>query len=122
MIYENFIALALLAATSVVAGFFGYIYSLKRQSYLLLWTAGWTLFAVHHLGPALPPGIQGRGVATSRFRLRRQTRAGTSTRKTSTTSRSNHGRRRLRERWLDPCVTERSSGPFGPAAHSRSSI
>src|SRR5256714_5311405 len=56
--YENFIALALPAATSVVAVFFGYIYSLKRQNYLLLWTVGWTLFAVHHLGPTLEPAIR----------------------------------------------------------------
>ena len=53
LVYENFIALTLLAATSLVAGFFAYIYSLKRQLYLLLWTAGWTLFALHYLGPAL---------------------------------------------------------------------
>ena len=38
--HESFIALALLAATSLVAGFFAYIYSLKRQMYLLLWTGG----------------------------------------------------------------------------------
>src|SRR5580692_12834787 len=50
---ESFIALALLAATSLVAGFFAYIYTLKRQIYLLLWTAGWSLFALHYLGPAL---------------------------------------------------------------------
>src|SRR5215475_1022487 len=53
LVYENFIALTLLAATSLVAGFFAYIYSLKRQLYLLLWTGGWTLFALHYLGPAL---------------------------------------------------------------------
>ena len=53
LVYNNFIALALLAATSLVAGFFAYIYSLKRQAYLLLWTAGWTLFALHYLGAAL---------------------------------------------------------------------
>ncbi len=53
LVYNNFIALALLAATSLVAGFFAYIYSLKRQGYLLLWTGGWTLFALHYLGPAL---------------------------------------------------------------------
>ena len=45
LVYNNLIALAMLAATSLVAGFFAYIYSLKRQPYLLLWTAGWTLFA-----------------------------------------------------------------------------
>jgi diguanylate cyclase (GGDEF)-like protein/putative nucleotidyltransferase with HDIG domain len=53
LVYNNLIALALLAATSLVAGFFAYIYSLKRQAYLLLWTAGWTLFALHYLGAAL---------------------------------------------------------------------
>ena len=53
MTHESFIALALLAATSLVAGFFAYIYNLKRQTYLLLWTAGWSLFALHYLSPAL---------------------------------------------------------------------
>ena len=53
MMHPNFIALALLAAACLVACFFAYIYSLKRQPYLLLWTAGWSLFALHHLGPAL---------------------------------------------------------------------
>jgi diguanylate cyclase (GGDEF)-like protein/putative nucleotidyltransferase with HDIG domain len=51
--HESFIALALLAATSLVAGFFAYLYALKRQVYLLLWTAGWGLYALHYLGPAL---------------------------------------------------------------------
>jgi diguanylate cyclase (GGDEF)-like protein/putative nucleotidyltransferase with HDIG domain len=51
--HESFIALALLAATSLVAGFFAYLYNLKRQTYLLLWTAGWSLFALHYLSPAL---------------------------------------------------------------------
>jgi len=53
LVYDKLIALAMLAATSLVAGFFAYIYSLKRQPYLLLWTAGWTLFALHYLGAAL---------------------------------------------------------------------
>ena len=57
MTHEGFIALALLAATSLVAGFFGYIYHLKRQTYLLLWTAGWSLFALHYLSPALSTWI-----------------------------------------------------------------
>jgi diguanylate cyclase (GGDEF)-like protein/putative nucleotidyltransferase with HDIG domain len=59
LLYENFIALTLLAATSLVAGFFAYIYSLKRQLYLLLWTGGWTLFALHYLGPALAQWVPG---------------------------------------------------------------
>jgi diguanylate cyclase (GGDEF)-like protein/putative nucleotidyltransferase with HDIG domain len=53
LVYENFIALALFTATTLVAGFFSYIYSLKRQVYLLLWTAGWALFALHYVGAAL---------------------------------------------------------------------
>jgi diguanylate cyclase (GGDEF)-like protein/putative nucleotidyltransferase with HDIG domain len=51
--HDSFIAFALLAATASVAGFFAYIYSLKRQPYVLLWTAGWSLFALHYLSPAL---------------------------------------------------------------------
>ncbi|MFL6443157.1 MAG: diguanylate cyclase [Candidatus Sulfotelmatobacter sp.] len=59
MAHESFIAFALLAATSSVAGFFAYIYSLKRQTYLLLWTAGWSLFALHYLSPALAQWVPG---------------------------------------------------------------
>src|SRR5271155_2806588 len=45
--------MAFLAATLLVAGFFAYIYNLKRQDYLLLWTVAWALAALHYLGPAL---------------------------------------------------------------------
>src|SRR5258708_10188409 len=45
-------------ATSLVAGFFAYIHSVKRQTYLLLWTAGWCLLALHYLGSAFA-GIPG---------------------------------------------------------------
>jgi len=65
LVYENFIALALLTATSLVAGFFAYIYSLKRQAYLLLWTAGWTLFALHYLGPALAQWVPATPLQTA---------------------------------------------------------
>jgi diguanylate cyclase (GGDEF)-like protein/putative nucleotidyltransferase with HDIG domain len=51
--HQSFISLALLIATALVAGFFAYIYSIKRQSYLLLWTAGWTVFGLHYLSQAL---------------------------------------------------------------------
>jgi diguanylate cyclase (GGDEF)-like protein/putative nucleotidyltransferase with HDIG domain len=51
--HQSLIDIALLATTSLVAGFFAYIFKLKRQIYLLLWTAGWSLFALHYLGPAL---------------------------------------------------------------------
>jgi diguanylate cyclase (GGDEF)-like protein/putative nucleotidyltransferase with HDIG domain len=63
--HESFTALALLAATSLVAGFFAYIYSLKRQAYLLLWTAGWSLYALHYLSPALTMWIPGSVPQTS---------------------------------------------------------
>ena len=53
MTHQSFTDIALLASTTVVAGFFAYIFNLKRQNYLLLWTAGWSLFALHYLGPAL---------------------------------------------------------------------
>ena len=53
LIHQGYIALGLPLATALVAGFFAYIYSLKRQQYLLFWTAGWALFSLHHLGPAL---------------------------------------------------------------------
>jgi diguanylate cyclase (GGDEF)-like protein/putative nucleotidyltransferase with HDIG domain len=51
--HQSFISLALLIATTLVAGFFAYIYSIKRQTYLLLWTAAWTVFGLHYLGQAL---------------------------------------------------------------------
>ena len=50
---QSFIALALLTATSLVAGFFAYIYSLKRRPYLLHWTLGWCFVALSYLGPVL---------------------------------------------------------------------
>ena len=49
---HGLIALALLVATSLVAGFFAYIHSVKRQTYLLLWMAGWCFLALHYLSSA----------------------------------------------------------------------
>ena len=49
--------MALLIATVLVAGFFAYMHSIKRQSYLLLWTLGWIVFSFHYVGPMLPPGL-----------------------------------------------------------------
>src|ERR1700758_2964260 len=53
----NAIALGLLLGTLLVGVFFAYIYSLKRQNYLLYWTVGWALYALHYLCPALSPWI-----------------------------------------------------------------
>src|SRR5580704_16652602 len=50
---HSLIALSFLLATMLVGVFFAYIYSLKRQSYLLLWTAGWVFYALYYLGPAV---------------------------------------------------------------------
>jgi hypothetical protein len=53
--HRSFISLALLIATTLVAGFFAYIHSINRQMYRLLWTAAWAVFGLHYLGPALAP-------------------------------------------------------------------
>src|SRR6266849_360789 len=55
LMHQSFITMALLIATMLVAGFFAYIHSIKRQAYLLLWTAGWAVFALHYVGPTLAP-------------------------------------------------------------------
>lgn len=50
---QSLIALAFLLATLVVGAFFAFIYSLKRQSYLLFWSAAWLLFAFHLVPAAI---------------------------------------------------------------------
>src|ERR1700690_4253293 len=50
---QSIIALGFLLATLIVGVFFAYVYSLKRQSYLLFWTAAWVLYALHYLSPAV---------------------------------------------------------------------
>ena len=54
---QSIIAFALLLATFLVGVFFAYIYSLKRQVYLLYWAAAWAFYALDYLGPALSPWI-----------------------------------------------------------------
>jgi len=54
---QSIIAFGFLLATLSVGVFFAYVYSLKRQSYLLFWTAAWVLYALHYLSPALSPWI-----------------------------------------------------------------
>src|SRR5882724_4990267 len=56
LIDSGLISLALLVATAFVAGYFAYIYNLKRQAYLLFWTAGWSMLALHYLGSGLGGG------------------------------------------------------------------
>jgi diguanylate cyclase (GGDEF)-like protein/putative nucleotidyltransferase with HDIG domain len=55
MTSESIIAIALLAASALTSGFFAYMHSLRRQAYLMLWSAGWCLLALHYLSPALEP-------------------------------------------------------------------
>ena len=47
----------LLMAATLIASFFAYVYTLKRQLYLLLWTTAWSLVALHYLSPALLPWV-----------------------------------------------------------------
>lgn len=61
---QSVIALGLLLGTLLAGVFFAYIFSLKRQQYLLYWTAGWVFIALHYLCPALSPWI-GSGVVLS---------------------------------------------------------
>ena len=55
--HEGIIALGLLTTAALTAAFFASVYSAKRQLYLLLWTAGWSLLALHYLSPALEPWL-----------------------------------------------------------------
>ena len=53
MTSESIIAITLLAASALTSGFFAYMHSLRRQVYLMLWSAGWCVLALHYLSPAL---------------------------------------------------------------------
>jgi len=52
---ETIIAITLLTASALTSGFFAYMHSLRRQAYLLFWSAGWCMLALHYLSPALEP-------------------------------------------------------------------
>ena len=57
MTSQSIIAIALLIASALTSGFFAYMHSIRRQSYLMLWSAGWCLLALHYLSPALEPWV-----------------------------------------------------------------
>src|SRR5579872_7005765 len=63
--HQSIVSLGLLASAALIAGFFAYVYQLKRQTYLLLWMAGWVLYALHFLGPAISPWISGGSLQNS---------------------------------------------------------
>ncbi len=52
---DNIFAITLLAASALTSGFFAYMHGLRRHDYLMLWSAGWCLLALHYLSPALEP-------------------------------------------------------------------
>src|SRR5208337_1886816 len=54
---QSIIALSFLIGTLLVGVFFAYVYSLKRQPYLLYWTAAWVFYGLHYLCPGLSPWI-----------------------------------------------------------------
>src|SRR5467141_3026563 len=62
---QSVIAPGLLLGTLLVGVFFAYIYSLKRQNYLLYWTVCWALYSLHYLCPALSPWIGSNIVLSS---------------------------------------------------------
>lgn len=55
MTSDSIFAITLLAASALTSGFFAYMHSIRRQAYLLLWSAGWCLLSLHYLSPALEP-------------------------------------------------------------------
>lgn len=55
MTSNSIIAITLLAASALTSGFFAYMHNIRRQAYLLLWSAGWCLLSLHYLSPALEP-------------------------------------------------------------------
>ena len=57
MTSDSIIAITLLATSALTSGFFAYMHSLRRQAYLMLWSAGWCLLALHYLSPALEPWL-----------------------------------------------------------------
>ena len=69
MTSESIIAITLLIASALTSGFFAYMHSLRRQAYLMLWSAGWCLLALHYLSPALEPWVSVAPVAVGGQRM-----------------------------------------------------
>jgi diguanylate cyclase (GGDEF)-like protein/putative nucleotidyltransferase with HDIG domain len=57
MTSDSILAITLLTASALTSGFFAYMHGLRRQAYLMLWSAGWCLLALHYLSPALQPWV-----------------------------------------------------------------
>jgi diguanylate cyclase (GGDEF)-like protein len=54
---QSIIALSFLFGTLLIGVFFAYVFSLKRQAYLLYWTVGWIFYGLNYLSPSLSPWI-----------------------------------------------------------------
>jgi diguanylate cyclase (GGDEF)-like protein len=54
---QGVIAIGFLTATLLVGVFFGYLYTLKRQVYVLYWALAWLLYALHLLPVAIEPWL-----------------------------------------------------------------
>jgi len=57
MTSESIIAITLLTASALTSGFFAYMHSLRRQAYLMLWSAGWACSRCITSAPALEPWV-----------------------------------------------------------------
>src|SRR3984957_1033582 len=61
LIHTAIISAGLLSVTALTMGVFAYLYTTKRQGYLLAWTGGWCLLLLHafrlsgdsYLGPPI---------------------------------------------------------------------
>jgi diguanylate cyclase (GGDEF)-like protein/putative nucleotidyltransferase with HDIG domain len=53
----NMTAFVLFASAFLLAAFFTFVYRQKRQNYLLVWSAGWLLIALHFLSRVLAPTL-----------------------------------------------------------------
>ena len=56
MTSDSILAITLLTASALTSGFFAYMHGLRRQAYLMLWSAGWCLLALHYLSPPIAAG------------------------------------------------------------------
>jgi diguanylate cyclase (GGDEF)-like protein/putative nucleotidyltransferase with HDIG domain len=57
MTVNNVFGITLLISSALCASFFAYMYKLRRQAFVGLWSAGWFLLTLHYLSPALAPWI-----------------------------------------------------------------
>jgi diguanylate cyclase (GGDEF)-like protein/putative nucleotidyltransferase with HDIG domain len=64
---QSIIAIGFMIATLLVGSFFAYLYSLKRQGYLLCWTIAWVLYALHLLPLAVAPWGQASTILSTLY-------------------------------------------------------